>query len=97
MVEISQWAKVNGESASLPDAYFDNTDLEDLYRIPVILENPTWAQKKEIELYKTLYRGIMLVTGKPRSGKDTTLVALFYWTLSPSAYSVITFHSTPKP
>jgi len=70
MVEISQWAKVNGESASLPDAYFDNTDLDDLYRIPVILENPTWAQKKEIELYKTLYRGIMLVTGKPRSGKD---------------------------
>jgi hypothetical protein len=70
MVEISQWAKVNGESASLPDAYFDNTDLDDLYRIPVILENPTWKQKKEIELYKTLYRGIMLVTGKPRSGKD---------------------------
>jgi len=70
MVEISQWAKVNGESASLPDAYFDNTDLDDLYRIPVILENPTWKQKKEIELYKTLYRGIMFVYGKPRSGKD---------------------------
>jgi hypothetical protein len=70
MVVISQWAKFNGESASLPDAYFDDTDLDDLYRIPVILENPTWAQKKEIELYKTLYRGIMLVTGKPRSGKD---------------------------
>jgi len=70
MVEISQCEKVNGESASLPDAYFDNTDLDDLYRIPVILENPTWKQKKEIELYKTLYRGIMLVTGKPRSGKD---------------------------
>jgi len=54
----------------LPDTYYDNTDLEDLYHIPVVFENPTWAQKKEIELYKTLYRGIMLVTGKPRSGKD---------------------------
>lgn len=54
----------------LPDAYYDETDLEDLYKIPVVLENPTWAQKKEIELFKTLYRGVMLVTGKPRSGKD---------------------------
>ena len=54
----------------LPDAYYDETDLEDLYHISVVLENPTWAQKKEIELYKTLYRGVMLVTGKPRSGKD---------------------------
>ena len=54
----------------LPDTYYDDTDLEDLYHIPVVFDNPTWAQKKEIELYKTLYRGVMLVTGKPRSGKD---------------------------
>ena len=54
----------------LSDAYYDDTDLEDLYHIPVVLENPTWSQQKEIELYKTLYRGVMLVTGKPRSGKD---------------------------
>ena len=54
----------------LPDAYYDDTDLEDLYHIPVVFKNPTWAQKKEIELYKTLYRGVMLVTGKARQGKD---------------------------
>jgi len=54
----------------LPDLYYDDTDLDNLYRIPVVFENPTWAQKKEIELYKTLYRGVMLVSGKPRSGKD---------------------------
>ena len=54
----------------LSDDYFDDTDLENLYHIPVALDNPTWAQKKEIEMYKTLYRGVMLVSGKPRSGKD---------------------------
>jgi len=54
----------------LPDNYFDDTDLENLYSIPVVLENPTYRQRKEIELFKTLYRGVMLVTGKPRSGKD---------------------------
>jgi len=62
----------------LPDALYDNTDLDDLYRIPVIFSNPTWAQKKEIELYKTLYRGIMIVTGKPRSGKDLFGVLFCY-------------------
>lgn len=62
----------------LSDAYYDDTDLEDLYRIPVIFENPTWAQKKEIELYKTLYRGIMLATGKPRSGKDLFGITFSY-------------------
>ena len=62
----------------LPDTYYDDTDLEDLYHIPVILENPTWAQKKEIELYKTLYRGVMLVTGRPRSGKDLFGVTFSY-------------------
>ena len=54
----------------LPDIYYDDTDLEDLYKIPVVFDNPTWKQKKEIELYKTLYRGVMLVTGKARAGKD---------------------------
>ena len=54
----------------LPDTYYDDAHLEDLYNIPVVLDNPTWRQQKEIELYKTLYRGIMLVSGKPRSGKD---------------------------
>jgi len=62
----------------LPDAYYDDTDLEDLYHIPVVYENPTWAQKKEIELYKTLYRGVMLVTGKPRSGKDLFGITFSY-------------------
>ena len=62
----------------LPYTYYDDTDLEDLYHIPVIFENPTWAQKKEIELYKTLYRGVMLVTGKPRSGKDLFGVLFAY-------------------
>jgi len=62
----------------LPDTYYDDTDLEDLYHIPVTFENPTWAQKKEIELYKTLYRGVMLVTGKPRSGKDLFGVLFAY-------------------
>lgn len=62
----------------LPDTYYDDTDLEDLYHIPVVFENPTWAQKKEIELYKTLYRGVMLVTGKPRSGKDLFGVTFSY-------------------
>jgi len=54
----------------LPDDYYDDTNLEDIYKIPVVIENPTWRQQKEIELYKTLYRGVMLVTGRPRSGKD---------------------------
>jgi hypothetical protein len=54
----------------LPDIYYDSTNLEDLYKIDVVYQNPTWAQKKEIELYKTLYRGVMLVTGKARQGKD---------------------------
>lgn len=54
----------------LPDSYYDDTDLENLYEIPVTIENPTRIQRKEIEFLKTLYRGIMLVTGKPRSGKD---------------------------
>jgi len=62
----------------LPDTYYDDTDLDDLYHIPVVFENPTWAQKKEIELYKTLYRGVMLVTGKPRSGKDLFGVTFTY-------------------
>ena len=62
----------------LPDSFYDDTDLEDLYHIPVTFENPTWAQKKEIELYKTLYRGVMLVTGKPRSGKDLFGVTFTY-------------------
>ena len=60
----------HAEKMVLPDAYYDDTDLEDLYQIPVILKNPTWKQKKEIELFKTLYRGVMMVYGKPRSGKD---------------------------
>jgi len=62
----------------LPDTCYDDTDLENLYRIPVILENPTWRQQKEIELFKTLYRGVMLVTGKPRSGKDLFGVSFSY-------------------
>ena len=62
----------------LPDTYYDDTNLEDLYHISVIFENPTWAQKKEIELYKTLYRGVMLVTGKARSGKDLFGVTFSY-------------------
>ena len=62
----------------LSNAYYDNTDLDDLYHISVIFDNPTWAQKKEIELYKTLYRGVMLVTGKPRSGKDLYGVTFSY-------------------
>ena len=62
----------------LSDAYYDDTDLENLYHIPVIFLNPTWSQKKEIELYKTLYRGVMLVTGKPRQGKDLFGVTFTY-------------------
>lgn len=54
----------------LPDYYYDDTDLENLYEIPIRIKNPTWKQKKEIELLKTMYRGVMLVTGKPRQGKD---------------------------
>lgn len=54
----------------LPDSYYDDADLEHLYEIPVVFKNPTYRQRKEIELLKTLYRGIMLVTGKARSGKD---------------------------
>lgn len=61
---------LDSKRVEIPDIYFDDTDLENLYNIPVTLENPTRYQKKEIELFKTLYRGVMLVTGKPRSGKD---------------------------
>jgi len=62
----------------LPDTYYDDTDLENLYNIPVVIKNPTWRQQKEIELYKTLYRGILLVTGKARSGKDLFGVSFSY-------------------
>lgn len=54
----------------LTDEYYDDTDLEHLYQIPIVYDNPTRLQKKEIELYKTLYRGVMMIWGKARSGKD---------------------------
>lgn len=62
----------------LSDTYYDDTDLEDLYKIDVVYPNPTWRQQKEIELYRTLYRGVMLVTGKPRSGKDLFGITFSY-------------------
>ncbi len=62
----------------LPDYYYDDTDLESLYDIPVVIQNPTYSQRKEIELLKTLYRGVMLVTGRPRSGKDLFGVSFSY-------------------
>lgn len=62
----------------LDDKYYDDTDLGSLYNIPVAIQSPTRHQKKEIELYKTLYRGVMLVTGKPRSGKDLFGVSFSY-------------------
>lgn len=60
----------------MPDSYFDESDLDGLYEIPIALETPTRLQKKEIEFLKTIYRGVMLVTGKPRSGKDLFAVSL---------------------
>lgn len=59
---------------ALPDSYYDES-YSDLYDIPVVLDNPTRSQKKDIEILKSMYRGIMLVTGKPGAGKDLFGVA----------------------
>ena len=62
----------------LPDHYYDEEDPENLYGFPVVLPNPTRLEKKEMETLATFNRGVMLVVGPARSGKDLFGVSVAY-------------------
>lgn len=54
----------------LPDSYYDDEDNAHIYEVPVVLDNPNRLQKKEIKFLRSMYRGVMLINGKARQGKD---------------------------
>ena len=60
----------------LDDKYFDDSDLVGQNDIPIILPNPTRAERREIKFLKTIYKGVMFVTGGARQGKDLFGVVL---------------------
>jgi hypothetical protein len=60
----------------LPDIFYDDGNLGNLYDIPVVLPNPTREERREIRFLKSIYRGVMFVTGKARQGKDLFVMTL---------------------
>lgn len=62
----------------LGDKYYDDADSVDQNDIPIILPNPTRDERREIKFYKSIYKGVMFVTGGARQGKDLFGVVLAY-------------------
>lgn len=62
----------------LDDKYYDDGDLIGQDEIPVILPNPNRGERREIKLFKSIYRGVMYVGGGARQGKDLFGVTLSY-------------------
>lgn len=62
----------------LDSKYYDDSDSVGINDIPITLTNPTRAERREIKFLKTIYKGVMFVTGGPGQGKDLFGVVLSY-------------------
>lgn len=62
----------------LEGKYYDDAELVGQNDIPVILAHPTRDERREIKFFKTIYKGVMFVTGGARQGKDLFGVVLSF-------------------
>jgi hypothetical protein len=58
--------------------FYEDDELVNQNGIPVVLPNPTRDERREIKFYKTIYKGVMFITGGARQGKDLTGVVISY-------------------
>lgn len=69
---------VTAHDLELDNKYYDDSEFTGLEDIPVVLPNPNRDERREIRLFKSIYKGTMFVTGGARQGKDLFVYTLLY-------------------